>query len=124
MEMTQISHVGPLPLPSGEGRGEGTWQSNGSSSSGPLTLTLSRRERGPVLLLLTALFSVAPLASAQVPKLDRVPGVTPRNVVFILSDDHRYDALGFMNHPFLKTPNLDALAANGAHVRNAFVTTA
>jgi N-acetylglucosamine-6-sulfatase len=49
----------------------------------------------------------------------------PRNIVFILSDDHRYDFMGF--HPnapaFLETPALDRMAAQGAHVRNAFVTT-
>jgi N-acetylglucosamine-6-sulfatase len=49
----------------------------------------------------------------------------PRNIVFILSDDHRYDFMGF--HPnapeFLQTPALDRMAAQGAHVRNAFVTT-
>ena len=47
----------------------------------------------------------------------------PRNIVFILTDDHRFDAVGFMGHPFLETPNLDALARQGAHLRNAFVTT-
>ncbi|HEX6940573.1 MAG TPA: sulfatase [Longimicrobiales bacterium] len=49
----------------------------------------------------------------------------PRNVVLILSDDHRYDFMGFMDGapPFLETPNLDRMAAGGAHVRNAFVTT-
>lgn len=49
----------------------------------------------------------------------------PRNVVFILSDDHRYDALGFM-HPqtWLRTPRLDTLARDGVHLRNALVTTA
>jgi N-acetylglucosamine-6-sulfatase len=52
------------------------------------------------------------------------PGVTPRNIVFILSDDHRYDAMGFLGHPFVQTPNMDRLAKGGAHVRNAFVTTA
>ena len=48
-----------------------------------------------------------------------------RNVVFILSDDHRYDALGFM-HPqtWLRTPRLDTLARDGAHLKNAFVSTA
>jgi N-acetylglucosamine-6-sulfatase len=48
-----------------------------------------------------------------------------RNVVFILTDDHRYDAFGFM-HPqtWLRTPQLDALARDGAHLKNAFVTTA
>src|SRR5512134_101849 len=48
----------------------------------------------------------------------------PRNIVFILTDDHRYDALGFMGHPFLETPNLDSLGKNGVHLKNAFVTTA
>ncbi len=57
-------------------------------------------------------------------KLAKVEGARPRNIVFVLADDHRYDAIGFMGHPFLETPNLDALAKGGAHVRNAFVTTA
>ena len=48
----------------------------------------------------------------------------PRNIVFILTDDHRYDALGVMGHPLARTPNMDALAKGGAHMRNAFVTTA
>lgn len=48
----------------------------------------------------------------------------PRNIVFILADDHRFDALGFMGHPFLETPHLDSLAREGAHFKNAFVTTA
>lgn len=52
-----------------------------------------------------------------------VAGAAPRNIVFILTDDHRYDALGFMGHPFLETPNLDSLAKNGVRLRNAFVTT-
>jgi N-acetylglucosamine-6-sulfatase len=49
----------------------------------------------------------------------------PRNVVFILSDDHRYDLMSFMKSApsFLKTPNLDRMAKQGAHVKNAFVTT-
>ncbi|NWF83289.1 MAG: sulfatase [Bryobacteraceae bacterium] len=48
-----------------------------------------------------------------------------RNVIFILSDDHRYDAMGFLKgQPFLETPNMDRLASEGAHFKNAFVTTA
>jgi len=48
-----------------------------------------------------------------------------RNVIFILSDDHRYDALGFMKtQPWLETPQLDRLAHEGIHFKNAFVTTA
>jgi N-acetylglucosamine-6-sulfatase len=49
----------------------------------------------------------------------------PRNVIFILSDDHRYDALGFLKaQPWLETPQLDRLAFEGVHFKNAFVTTA
>jgi N-acetylglucosamine-6-sulfatase len=48
---------------------------------------------------------------------------TKRNVVFILIDDQRYDALGFAGHPFLETPHLDALARNGLVFDRAFVTT-
>lgn len=57
-------------------------------------------------------------------KVDRIPGAKPRNVIFILSDDHRYDYMGFLGTvPWLRTPNLDFLATNGAYVQNAFVTT-
>ncbi|HEU5116761.1 MAG TPA: sulfatase-like hydrolase/transferase, partial [Isosphaeraceae bacterium] len=45
------------------------------------------------------------------------------NIVFILADDHRYDALGFLGHPFLETPNLDRLAREGVHFQRAVVTT-
>ncbi len=48
-----------------------------------------------------------------------------RNLVLILSDDHRYDFLGFMDRApeFLETPHLDRMAAGGAHLREAFVST-
>ncbi len=46
----------------------------------------------------------------------------PMNVIFILTDDQRYDEMGFMN-PILETPNMDRLAAEGVHFKNAFVTT-
>ncbi|MEK7795017.1 MAG: sulfatase [Candidatus Hydrogenedentota bacterium] len=46
----------------------------------------------------------------------------PRNIVFILVDDMRYDALGVLNL-FFETPHLDALAKNGTLFKNSFVTT-
>ena len=44
------------------------------------------------------------------------------NIVFIFTDDQRFDALGFL-HPVLETPNLDMLVAQGVYFPNAFVTT-
>ena len=55
--------------------------------------------------------------------LPKVAGETPRNIIFILADDHRFDAMGFAGHPFLETSNLDRMAKGGAWFPNAFVTT-
>jgi arylsulfatase A-like enzyme len=43
------------------------------------------------------------------------------NVLFIMADQLRWDHLGCAGHPYLKTPNLDALAARGVRFANAFV---
>lgn len=45
------------------------------------------------------------------------------NIVFVLADDVRWDDLGCMGHPFVRTPGIDRVAAEGALFRNAFVTT-
>jgi N-acetylglucosamine-6-sulfatase len=48
-----------------------------------------------------------------------------RNIVFVLSDDHRYDFMSFVkgSPAFLETPNMDRMAREGAHLTNAFVST-
>lgn len=54
-----------------------------------------------------------------------LPPGKPKNIIFILADDHRYDFMGFMNKvPGLQTPNMDRIAREGAHIQNAFVSTA
>lgn len=50
-------------------------------------------------------------------------GKRPPNVVFILSDNHRWDAWGGAGHPFVQTPHLDRLAREGLVFANAFCTT-
>jgi N-acetylglucosamine-6-sulfatase len=46
------------------------------------------------------------------------------NLVFILTDDHRYDMLSLHDSfPFIQTPNIDRIANEGALFNNAFVTT-
>jgi arylsulfatase A-like enzyme len=45
---------------------------------------------------------------------------TPINVLFITADQWRADCLSALGHPVLKTPNLDALAADGVLFRNHF----
>ncbi|MCD4718903.1 MAG: sulfatase [Desulfobacula sp.] len=45
------------------------------------------------------------------------------NIVFILSDDHRWNHMGFMDHPWIQTPNMDRMAKEGIVFNNAFCTT-
>lgn len=65
------------------------------------------------------------IAPNRVSQLAQLPTRKPRNILFILTDDQRYDAFGFLHgQSFLETPNLDALARSGVYLPNAFVTTA
>jgi N-acetylglucosamine-6-sulfatase len=50
------------------------------------------------------------------------PIETPPNVVFLLSDDHRFDFTGYAGHAFVETPSLDRLAAEGLRFTRAYVT--
>lgn len=45
------------------------------------------------------------------------------NIIFILTDDQRWDALGFAGNNLIQTPEMDRLAAQGTYFENAFVTT-
>lgn len=78
------------------------------------------------LLHVMAIVACAALSLVHTAKAQATrTGAERPNIVFILTDDHRYDFMGF--HPnapaFLETPNMDAIARDGVHFRNAFVTT-
>ncbi|MFZ4582791.1 MAG: sulfatase [Paludibacter sp.] len=45
------------------------------------------------------------------------------NIIFILTDDQRWDALGCAGNRVIQTPEMDKLANDGVNFRNAFVTT-
>ncbi len=45
------------------------------------------------------------------------------NIIFILTDDQRWDALGYAGNEFIYTPEMDKLAKEGTYFKNAFVTT-
>ena len=75
------------------------------------------------VLLGAFLFGTAFSTQAASLPIERIPNQKPRNIIFVLTDDHRYDAMGFVGHPWLETPVMDKMAAQGAHFPNAFVTT-
>ena len=61
-------------------------------------------------------------AALAAPAIQAQP--TRRNIIFVLADDHRFDMIGALGHPWLKglTPNLDRMVNHGVTFRNAFVT--
>jgi len=76
----------------------------------------------PTALLMVVL-SIA--VSSFLPRVARGDTPAARNVILVLSDDHRYDFMGF--HPgapeWLETPTMDSMATQGACITQAFVTT-
>jgi arylsulfatase A-like enzyme len=64
--------------------------------------------------ILTALFSLSCIAAVSAER---------PNVVFILTDDQRSDALSCMGHPHLQTPRIDQIAEEGVLFKNHFCTT-
>ncbi len=66
--------------------------------------------------LLAPFFAFALAASAA--------AATRPNILLIVADDHGTDALGCYGNPAIKTPSLDALAADGTRFTHAFCTTA
>lgn len=68
--------------------------------------------------------TLAVLVNWQCRKSDQVEtrsGEKP-NIIFILADDLRFDALGYTGNKLAITPNLDALAAKGTNFKNTYVT--
>jgi N-acetylglucosamine-6-sulfatase len=59
------------------------------------------------------------IALAEEPPIEK----QPPNVIVILVDDLRFDSLGCTGHPFLQTPGIDRMAAEGLRFNRAFVTT-
>lgn len=77
-----------------------------------------------MLRLLIALFVMTPfLAVTLRSDAAEQSKKTQPNVVLMLCDDIRWNALSCAGHPHLKTPNIDRLAAEGLYFENMFCTT-
>jgi arylsulfatase A-like enzyme len=48
-------------------------------------------------------------------------GTQPPNVLFILADDLRFDAVGYSGNEVIKTPNIDSLASEGMRLDRFYV---
>ena len=64
------------------------------------------------VLLISLVHSAPPALAASRP-----------NVLFILTDDQRWDAMSLAGNPHLQTPNIDRIGKEGIYFKNAFCTT-
>nr|WP_068887571.1 sulfatase [Pedobacter panaciterrae] len=70
--------------------------------------------------------TVFALFSFKKSKIEQQAGLNENdkpNIIFLLTDDQRYDALGAMGNKIIQTPHMDKLAKSGVLFKNAFVTT-
>lgn len=86
---------------------------------GGIMAAMKRREALKRIGTAAAAIPAAFMATGSAAKAD---GKRP-NIIFLLSDDQRWDALGCMGNPIIKTPSIDRLASNGTLFRNSYVTT-
>jgi len=71
------------------------------------------------LVLVFAGMMCGPMAATTATRHER----PPPNIVFLFSDDQRWNTLGCMGDPIIRTPNIDRMAGEGVLFQNAFVTT-
>jgi arylsulfatase A-like enzyme len=72
------------------------------------------------ILPLSALLLLGTSANAGSVKKKQVVQKKP-NILFILADDQRADAVGCAGNSYIRTPNIDALANNGIRFSNGYV---
>ena len=71
----------------------------------------------------TLLAIVLLLSCLAVPSVETCAADAPPNIVFVMTDDQRWDQLGCTGHPVLQTPHIDRIASEGASFNNFFVCT-
>lgn len=73
-----------------------------------------------ILLAIAAFISLALLVPVPMSAADRP---ARPNVLFMLTDDQRWDAIGLGGSKHLQTPNMNRLGKEGVYFQNAFCTT-
>ena len=72
------------------------------------------RQFNKIFLFLSCIFIIPSILYAQTKK---------PNIIFILTDDQRWDAMGVAGNSIIQTSAMDDLAKSGTYFKNAFSTT-
>lgn len=81
----------------------------------------SSRGAASAIHLTAGLLAASVVAAGSAPSL--YAEETRPNILFILTDDQRWDAMGCAGNPIIQTPNMDRLAEQGTLFPNTFCTT-
>ena len=73
----------------------------------------------PLLIFLTLCFVLPNSVALATQSESGVPEVEPPNIVFIMSDELAYYELSHMGNPYIRTPNIDQMAAEGIRFTQA-----
>lgn len=82
---------------------------------------INQRKSGLKSLFIFVVFFLSGI-SLYAQKATKVKMQRP-NIIFLLTDDQRWDALGAMGNSIIQTPHMDKLANAGMLFQNAYVTT-
>lgn len=82
-------------------------------------VTMPRFSHAPNHLLILVIAVMAAATSVGLPAAES----SRPNIIFLLTDDQRWDTLGCYGNEIIHTPNIDELARNGVTFDRAFVTT-
>lgn len=72
-----------------------------------------------ILVVILLCVYVLPLEAQKVAQYE----TKKPNIIFILTDDQRFDAIGYAGNKLISTPEMDRLAKDGTFFKNAMVTT-
>ena len=75
------------------------------------------------LLLFSILLTARAFAQSPRVSPDTAGQAERPNIIFILTDDQRWDALGYAGNQLISTPEMDKLAREGTYFKQALVTT-
>ncbi len=80
-------------------------------------------QKQSLLVLLIALIAFLSSGNMKAQNLNTTEKEQRPNIIFILTDDQRFDALGYAGNSLIHTPEMDKLAASGVYFQNAAVST-
>ncbi len=84
---------------------------------------MKRRDFMIIIAVVTIAAAISFTGCESMPAKKDVAMQKRPNIIFLMTDDQRWDTMGCAGNHIIQTPNMDDMAQNGARFANAFVTT-